>query len=114
MRHESGLTLIEVMIAAALLAAALVVLAQLVTNAVTSNIAAGQATTAVVAASEKLEELRASPARPAPGRDQVAVFVRRWTIDPLPGSALGTYVIQVDVEAPARPVISLVSAARWP
>lgn len=117
------------MIATAVLAIALVVLAQVLTTAVTSNIAAGKATAAIVLASQKIEELRSSPARPAAGTDHVdqwgvvaggglnpargVAFERRWTIDALPASALGTHIIKVDVEAPGRPVTSLVAAGRW-
>jgi len=112
-RAESGLSVIEVMIATALLAIALVVLAQLLTTAVTSNIAAGKDSAAIVLASQKIEELRSSPTRPPAGTDHVATFLRRWTIEALPGTALGTYIIQVHVEPPGRPVTSLVAAARW-
>lgn len=113
-RDESGLSVIEAMIATSLLATALVVLAQLLTSAVTSNIAAGKATVAMVLASQKIEELRSAPARPAAGTDQVDRFARRWTIDALPASPLGTCIIQVHVDAPGRPVTSVIAAARWP
>ena len=130
MRSEQGLTLIEVMIASALLAAALVVLGQLLTTAVISNVSAGKATMAIILASQKAEELRSSPLRPVGGADQIdqwgvvvgtgvlpaagAVFARRWTIDVVPGSPLSTHIVHVHVETPQRPVTSVVAAARWP
>jgi Tfp pilus assembly protein PilV len=128
MRRESGLSLIEAMIATALLTTALVVLAQLLTSAVTSNIAAGKDTAAIVLASQKLEELRSSATRPPAGTDGVdqwgvvlgagpnaarGMFVRRWTIDALPANVLGTYIIQVHIETPGRPSTSLIAASRW-
>jgi Tfp pilus assembly protein PilV len=129
MRSERGVSLIEAMIATTMLATALVTLAQLVSTAVSSNIAAGKVTAAVVLASQKLEELRSAPTRPPAGSDAVdswgvvvgagqnqargAMFVRRWTIDAVPGAVLGTYIIQVHVEAPGRPVESAIGATRW-
>lgn len=123
------MSLIEAMIATALLTTALVVLAQLLTTAVTSNVAAGKDTAAIVLASQKIEELRSSPALPPAGTDHVdqwgtvvgagpnpargAIFVRRWTIDALPANALGTYIIQVHVETPGRTSTSLIAATRW-
>jgi Tfp pilus assembly protein PilV len=114
MRDESGLSLIEAMIAIALLATALVATAQVLTTAASSNTVAGKATVAIGLASQKIEELRSSPARPAAGADRVHPFVRRWTIDVVPASVLGTCVIHVYVEVPGRHVTSLVAAARWP
>jgi Tfp pilus assembly protein PilV len=129
MRGESGLSLIDAMIAIALLATAVVVLAQLLTSAVTSNSSAGKDTGAIVLASQKLEELRSSTTRPPAGTDGVdqwgvvvgagpnpargAMFVRRWTIDALPANVLGTCIIQVHIETPGRPSTSLIAASRW-
>jgi Tfp pilus assembly protein PilV len=129
MRAEHGVSVIEAMIATALLATALTVLAQLLTTAVTSNIAAGRACVAIVLASQKLEELRSAPARPPDGSDSVdlwggvagvgpnpargGMFVRRWTIQALPGTVLGTHVIQVRVDAAGQPATSVVGATRW-
>ncbi len=107
------MSVIEAMIATGLLATALVVLSQLLTGAVTSNIAAGKATVAIVLASQKIEELRSAPARPPDGMDQVAMFVRRWTFVPVPASSLGTYVVHVRVETAGRDVASLIAVARW-
>lgn len=124
-RAENGMSVIEAMIATALLATALVVLAQLLTSAVTSNVAAGKATAAIVLASQKIEELRSLPTRPPAGTDYVdqwgaaarapqgAMYVRRWTTAALPANVLGTYVVQVDVETPGRPITSVIAAARW-
>jgi Tfp pilus assembly protein PilV len=115
------------MIATAVLATALVVLAQLLTTAVTSNIAAGKDTVAIALASQKIEELRSSRTLPPAGTDHVdqwgavvgagpargAMFVRRWTIDAVPANVLGTYFIQVHVDTPGRPVTSVIAATRW-
>jgi Tfp pilus assembly protein PilV len=114
-RAESGLSLIEATIATALLATALLALAQLLTAAIVSNVAAKKATAAVVAASEKIEELRSSPTPPSSGSDEVGQFVRRWTIDTLPASPLGTYIIEVHVETAgtAGATTRLIAASRW-
>jgi Tfp pilus assembly protein PilV len=130
MRGEAGVTVLEAMIATALLATALVGLSQVLTTAVTSTSAAGRATAAIVLASQKIEELRSMPTRPPAGTDQVdrwgvlvgaglngspgTMFVRRWTIDPVAGSPLGTYVLHVRVEAPGGVATSLIAATRWP
>jgi prepilin-type N-terminal cleavage/methylation domain-containing protein len=60
-RHESGLTLIEVLVAATILALALLGLAPMFTGAVRSNASANQMTNANTLAREKLEELSGYP-----------------------------------------------------
>jgi prepilin-type N-terminal cleavage/methylation domain-containing protein len=115
MRAPRGFSLIEAVVAMALLAASLLVLAQLVTAAIMSNVAARKATTALILASQKIEELRSSPALPSYGSDAAGLFVRHWTIDALPASALGTYIIEVRVETAgsAGATTRLIAAARW-
>jgi prepilin-type N-terminal cleavage/methylation domain-containing protein len=60
-RHERGLTLIEVLVAATILALALLGLAPMFTGAVRSNASANQLTNANTLAREKLEELSGYP-----------------------------------------------------
>ena len=60
-RHERGLTLIEVLVAATTLALALLGLAPMFTGAVRSNASANQLTNANTLAREKLEELSGYP-----------------------------------------------------
>ena len=125
MPDERGFSLLEALIATAILVVALVSLAHLFGLAIRNNIAARSTTTATVLAQQKLEELRAltwaelsqSPASAlqenAPGFvdyvDQFgenrgggadppagAIYTRRWAIDPLTASP-DTLVIQVRV-----------------
>ena len=80
-----GFSLLEALIAAAILASALLSLAQLIALAVKTTAAAGRMTDAALLAVQKVEELQAGswdelqPATdsPAPG------FTRTWTVTPL-------------------------------
>ena len=101
--REGGFTIIETVVAAAVLATALVALAQV---SVVSTLAAARArdtTRATLAAAQKLEELRAGPydAAPVDATDVVdGRFLRRWTITPQPPRAV--VAIAVEVSTPGR------------
>lgn len=83
-----------------MLAVGVASLAQLFTLAVGSNIAATHRTHAAMLAAQKLEELRAlewDAAFQSGGADGVGEYMRRWSIDPLPGNPDTAVVIDVVV-----------------
>jgi prepilin-type N-terminal cleavage/methylation domain-containing protein len=113
-RAEHGFSLLEVLIAAAILAAGLLSLAQLLAMTVSANAVAGRSTYAAVLAAQKLEDLRAEPwsaleastgefvdyldrSGGAIDASPAAVFTRRWLVGPWPGDAAHTLVIRVTV-----------------
>ena len=120
MQHARGFSLVETLIATALMAGALVSLAQFVGAAAQSGTAARTRAQAALMAGQKMEELRvvmfADLAAAAPngveyldgsGRTQCpgmdvpcgdAVFVRRWSVTPAPYSA-AILVLEIDVRA---------------
>ena len=99
MRFLSGMSLLETLIASAILATGLLSLAQLLGLATTATAAAGRTTHAVLLASQKIEELRALPAvppgqyadNPAPG------YTREWSVVPLPSAPERVAIIEVVV-----------------
>ena len=99
MRWSAGMSLLETLIASAILATGLLSLAQLLGLATTATAAAGWATHAALLASQKIEELCAHPAvplghyadRPAPG------YTREWSVAPLPSAPDGVAVVEVVV-----------------
>jgi hypothetical protein len=120
MQHARGFSLVETLIATALMAGALVSLAQFIGTAAQSGAAARTRASAALMAGQKIEELRVvswtdlavapagieyldrsgharCPDMDAPCGD--AVFVRRWSITPAPFSA-AILIVEVDV----RPV----------
>ena len=121
MQHDRGFSLVETLIATALMAGALASLAQFVDAAAQSGAAARTRALAALMAGQKMEELRVVPwaelavAPPTgveyldgsgrarcPGMDVPcgdAVFVRRWSVGSSPLSA-AVFIIEVD----ARPV----------
>jgi prepilin-type N-terminal cleavage/methylation domain-containing protein len=97
-RHERGLTLIEVLVAATILALALLGLAPMFTGAVRSNASANQLTNANTLAREKLEELSGyprnnprlmirNPANAAGPQNTVIAGATMGVCDPVPGAA---------------------------
>lgn len=114
LRTERGFSLIEVLVAAAILAVGLLSLAQLLAMTVSANAAAGRTTDATVLAAQKLEDLRAEPwsvleaniGEFADSLDRsggsidassAAAFRRRWFVEPWFGDPAHTLVIRVIV-----------------
>ena len=113
-RAERGFSLIEVLVAAAILAVGILSLAQLLAMTVSANAAAGRTTDVAVLAAQKLEDLRAEPwnvleasiGEFADSLDRsggsidassAAVFRRRWFVEPWFGDPANTFVIRVIV-----------------
>jgi prepilin-type N-terminal cleavage/methylation domain-containing protein len=103
---DAGFSLVEVMIATLLLATSLTALAQLFAISLTNNAIARNGTIASVLAAQKMEQLRSYPSLAAsPGNtlqastdgyvDHVDQYIRRWSIEPLPGSS--AFLVQVRV-----------------
>jgi prepilin-type N-terminal cleavage/methylation domain-containing protein len=113
-RAERGFSLLELLVASAILTVALLSLAQLLALATAANASAGRATYAAVLAAEQLENLRASTweslrrqtgesvdyldrsGKPLEGAS-TGMYRRRWLIDPLPADPDNALVIQVIV-----------------
>lgn len=102
---EGGFTIVETIVAAAVLATALVALAQVIAVATTATARARDITRATLTAAQKLEELRANRFSGAAVDATDVVdrrFRRRWTITALSGGA--AVAIAVEVEPLARTV----------
>jgi Tfp pilus assembly protein PilV len=97
-----GFSLLEALIAAAILASALLSLAQLIAFAVRTTAAAGRMTDAALLAAQKVEELRAgSWAELQPGTDSPAAgFMRTWTVTPMAADPDYLVLLDVIVRAP--------------
>jgi Tfp pilus assembly protein PilV len=97
-----GFSLLEALVAAAILAAALVSLAQLIAFAVRATAAAGRMTDAALLAAQKVEQLRAgSSSELQSGTDSPAAgFTRTWTVTPLGADPDYVVVLEVLVRAP--------------
>jgi Tfp pilus assembly protein PilV len=93
------MSLLETLIASAILATGPLSLAQVVGFATLATAAAGRTTHAALLASQKVEQLRALPAvpleqdadTPAPG------YTRRWSVTPLPSAPEHVAIIEVAV-----------------
>ena len=88
-------------------------LAQLVVISAAANRAAGATSIGLLLAEDKLEELRSAPAAPSPSPSDAlfadtaccvdyldaggALYVRRWSVLPLPAGALDLLLLQVRV-----------------
>ena len=99
-RNDSGFSLIEALIAAAILGAAVTSLAQLLIFGTTASAAAGQTTRASLLAADKIEELHATSVdlvgtnvadTPAPG------VTRAWTVTALPSDPVNLALVEVTV-----------------
>lgn len=97
LQDDDGFSLVEALIAAAVLGTAVVSLAQLLVFTATATTAAGRTTRAALLASEKLEELHASSAdvvgiigtdMPEPG------FTREWTAVALPADPVNLALVE--------------------
>jgi prepilin-type N-terminal cleavage/methylation domain-containing protein len=119
--NAKGFSLLEVLVAIGLIAGALSALAQLLAISVHANIGAETATTAVILAAQKMEQLRGEATavvvggslqadtagfvdfldaggRPVAGAGDAGVsFVRRWAIEPAPFDAAQSRVLRVRV-----------------
>jgi Tfp pilus assembly protein PilV len=97
-----GFSLLDALIAAAILASALLALAQVIAFAIKMTAAAGRMTTATLLASQKVEELRAgSWAELQSGTDSPAAgFTRTWTVTPLAADPDYVTVLEIIVRAP--------------
>jgi Tfp pilus assembly protein PilV len=102
LRDTGGFSLLEALIAAAILASALLALAQLLAFAVKTTAAAGRMTAAALLAAQKVEELRAgSWGELQPGTDSPAAgFTRTWTVTPLAADPDHVALVEVLVRAP--------------
>jgi Tfp pilus assembly protein PilV len=97
-----GFSLLEALIAAAILAAALLSLAQLIAFAVTATAAAGRMTDAALLSAQKVEELRArSWGELQPGTDSPGPGITRtWTVTPMAIDPDYIALLEVLVRAP--------------
>ncbi len=78
------MSLLEALVAPAILATALLSLTQVIAMATAATAAAGRATHAALLASQKIEELRAAGAPLEGGRDAPeSTVVREWLVAPL-------------------------------
>lgn len=102
LRDTRGFSLLDALIAAAILASALLSLAQLIAFAVKATAAAGRTTNAALLASQKVEELRATSwGELQSGADSpTAGFSRTWTVRPLAADPDYIAVLEVLVRAP--------------
>jgi prepilin-type N-terminal cleavage/methylation domain-containing protein len=111
-----GFSLIEVLVATAILAGAAVALAGVLTRSLPVTVAAGHVSRATIFASQKIEQLRAAAAiQPSVeflsdqgtvlGTSTIdgavprgAIYVRRLSVAPLPASTIGARVVTITVE----------------
>jgi prepilin-type N-terminal cleavage/methylation domain-containing protein len=126
LRRPAGFSLIEVIVATAVLTVGVLGLAQLIVVSTVANRDARATTTATVLARSKMEELRAAPfdglaasppgvlAADTPGfvdyidgsgaavPSSAATFVRRWAITPLASDPLNAVILQVLVRTTGK------------
>jgi Tfp pilus assembly protein PilV len=97
-----GFSLLDALIAAAVLASALLSLAQVIAFAIKTTAAAGRMTDGALLVSQKVEELRAASwGELQSGTDSPAAgFTRVWTITPLAADPDNVAVLEVLVRAP--------------
>ena len=101
LRDTRGFSLVEVLVAAAIMATALLSLAQLIGSATKATANAGRTTYAALFAMQKIEELRAASwseiqsgsDSPAPG------FIRTWSVEPLNVDPDYLALVEVHVKA---------------
>jgi hypothetical protein len=111
--HEQGSSLVEALVAALIVSTGVLTMAQLLSIATATNLAARRSTVATIVAEQKLEELRALPweylqASPSATLQQntdgyvdyIGIFTRRWSIEPVLPIPDSAFVIQVLVTAP--------------
>ena len=127
--QEQGSSLVEALVAALIMTTAVVTMAQLLSIAMATNLAARRNTVAAILAEQKLEELRTLPweyLHPAPSStlqqnsdghvDHIGtngrivgtdtqpppggIYTRRWSIEPVSSAPESSFVIQVLVTSP--------------
>ena len=110
MTQARGFTLVEAVVAAAIVITALASITQLVVLSRQAATAARARSTATLLAVDKIEELRGAwPTVSSPSDsldrdidgfcDRTGVFTRRWSIQPLPSNPTTAVVVQVRVVA---------------
>jgi Tfp pilus assembly protein PilV len=109
------MSLLETLIASAILATGLLSLAQLLGVATTATAAAGRATHAALLASQKVEELRACPSPPIGQSADVPApgYTRDWSVVPLPSDPDHLALIDVVVRV-QRTATRMVAVATRP
>ncbi|HEY3157914.1 MAG TPA: hypothetical protein VGJ78_03055 [Vicinamibacterales bacterium] len=108
------MSLLETLIASAILATGLLSLAQLLGVATTATAAAGRATHAALLASQKVEELRACPSPPIEQGGDVPApgYQRDWSVVPLPSDPDHLALIDVVVRVQRTATRMVAIAAR--
>lgn len=105
---DEGFSLIEVLLAAAILSTALASLVMLMPRALDATRVAGERSTATTLARDALEELTSLPGSGlASGSDIVTTpaagtFVRRWQVSPGAGGDVDLAVVRVEVQRRAN------------
>ena len=104
----AGFSLIESLLAGALLSVGVLALAQVFVVTIAATSAARCTTLASILAAQKIEELLAGPLRLAgAGSERIGEFTRAWTVTPHEEDSLNTAVIQVTVAPGAGALIVL-------
>ncbi len=101
----SGFSLVEVLVASALLVSGVAALVHLLALSSRAMTDAHDTTVASVLAAQKMEELRSGPFPGGPPGEAVEIlsgFIRRSTVEPLPRDPLNAVVITVDVSRSGR------------
>jgi Tfp pilus assembly protein PilV len=95
---STGFSLIDALLAGALLSGGILALAQLFVVATGATSAARRTTVASILAAQKMEELRAGPLRlDDAGTDRIGGLTREWVIAPHTEDPFHTAIIQVSV-----------------
>ncbi len=126
--NAPGFTLVEIVVALALLTVGLLGAARVLAAASAANVASKAMTHATVLAVDKMEQLRALPfddplLQPSPSEalstnvegfvDRPdATFVRRWAIEPLPCYPDDAVAVRVSVNATGSPVRAVLETIR--
>ena len=104
----AGFSLIETLLAGALLSVGVLALAQVFVVTIGATSAARRTTLASILAGQKIEELLSGPLRLAgAGSDRIGEFTRAWTVTPHEEDPLNTAVIQVTVVPGAGALVVL-------
>jgi Tfp pilus assembly protein PilV len=106
--QEQGSSLVEALIATLIVSSGVLTMAQLLSIATATNLAARRDTVAMIVAAQKLEELRTLPweyLQPSPSStlqqntdgfvDYMGIYTRRWSIEPVSSIPDSSLLIQV-------------------